>query len=412
MDRCSKMKTILVLFVMFLLGYMTPSYASVQYSLAECQQKAQAGDAEALWQLTCRYRDGNGVVKNVRKAVSHCRMAAEKGHKQACLYLSELYSKGKFVKKDLEQAASWREKAEAIQDGDSGEKPSSPQTESDEVDVDNNTASTSSRDVEDVVEVALDYLYGRQLHEKNVPLGTALLYNEAKGGNKSAQRVFVQALARGSLNLDDESIEFEFVEAWVENAAREGLAAAFLLKGNLARSNARYAEAIKFWKTAWQKGEMRASRSLALIYDRFEAKDDQKEALAPFHSDKEAIFYYEKALEYYKNEVFLMFRLAILKFTTKNEKIRNQEEAEKLLKQCYEQEPRNATISNFYGKIAHMNACADLERCNEYYEKKYNQAKQEGWYEQCAQIRRQWQQSIEKIESRINRAKRLITDDN
>ena len=406
------MKTILVLFLVFVLGYMTPSYASVQYSLAECQQKAQTGDAEALWQLTCRYRDGNGVVKNVRKAVSYCRMAAEKGHKQACLYLSELYSKGKFVKKDLEQAASWREKAEAIQDGDSGENPSSPQTVSDEVDIDNNTASTSSRDVEDVVEVALDYLYGRQLHEKNVPLGTALLYNEAKGGNKSAQRVFVQALARGSLNLDDESIEFEFVEAWVENAAREGLAVAFFLKGNLARSNARYADAIKFWKTAWQKGEMRASRSLALIYDRFDVKDEQKEALAPFHSDKDAIFYYEKALEYYKNEVFLMYRLAILKILAKDEKNQDREGAERLLKQCHEQEPKDEIIADIYGRVARANAQVDLGRCNEYYEKKYKQAEREGRYELCSHIRKQWRESVAKIESRISRAKRLIKDDN
>lgn len=407
MDRCSKMKTMLMVFVFGVLGFMIPSYAGVQYSLAECQQKAQAGDAEAQWQLACRYRDGRDVARNMRKAVSHCRMAAEKGHKQACLYLSELYSKGRYVKKDLEQSTMWREKAEAIQEDEdktNDEDETSKKSSGADSRLNNDLEKSSN---EDIIEVALDYLYGRQLHEKNVKLGTSLLYGEAKDGNKSAQRVFVQVLAKGGLNLDDESIRFELVNTWIENAAHDGLAAAFRLKGNIASANDKYADAIRFWKTAWRKGDMQALRSLAFIHDRFDPEDEQAvKKLAAWHSDGEAIFFYEKALEYYENEMLLMFRLALLKFTTEDSKIQNREEAEKLLKKCYDQEPNNSAIADVYGRVAHANAQVDLVRCNEYYEKKYDQAPgHERYY-----IRKQWRQSVEKIQLRIDSAKRLIKE--
>jgi hypothetical protein len=277
-----------------------------------------------------------------------------------------------------------------------------------------NVSETNSNNVpeEDIIEVALDYIYGRQLHEKNPELGTTLLYNEAKDGNKSAQRVFVQAIAKGGLNLKDESLNFDLIEVWVENAAKEGVAVAFRLLGNLAYARGNYEEAIKHWKSGWSKGDMTSLKSLALLYDRFAPVDEQEaKKLTKFYSDKDAIFHYEKALEYFKDDLLLMIRLAILKFATEEKKLSDGREAEKLLKKCYEQEPKNERVADLYGRVARVNAQEELKRCNKYYEEKYKIAQDEEKYKRCEQILKQWKQSVDKIQQRIRNAERLIKND-
>jgi len=62
----------------------------------------------------CATHDGDGVAKDAEQAVSWYRRAAEAGHADAQFNLGICYSNGDGVAKDAEQAVSWfRRAAEA-----------------------------------------------------------------------------------------------------------------------------------------------------------------------------------------------------------------------------------------------------------------------------------------------------------
>lgn len=68
-------------------------------------------DPEEQYNLACKYQGGDGVPKDVEKAVYFFRNAAEQGYATAQLNLGICYYKGQGVAKDLEQAAYWYRKA-------------------------------------------------------------------------------------------------------------------------------------------------------------------------------------------------------------------------------------------------------------------------------------------------------------
>ncbi len=59
----------------------------------------------ALYELACRYETGDGVRKNIFKAVSTYKKAAENGSKTACRKLASLYKMGTYVEKDFGKSA-------------------------------------------------------------------------------------------------------------------------------------------------------------------------------------------------------------------------------------------------------------------------------------------------------------------
>jgi TPR repeat protein len=59
-----------------------PSSAST-LSLEELRHAADAGDAEAQYQLALRYASGDGVERSVRQATTYFRLAARQGHRLA-----------------------------------------------------------------------------------------------------------------------------------------------------------------------------------------------------------------------------------------------------------------------------------------------------------------------------------------
>ena len=83
-----------------------------QQSVAELQQRAEAGNVEAQYNLAVRYSSGRGVPQNDAEALTWFRKSAESGHAPAQVTLGLIYREGsRGVKKDPEHAVDWFRKA-------------------------------------------------------------------------------------------------------------------------------------------------------------------------------------------------------------------------------------------------------------------------------------------------------------
>jgi TPR repeat protein len=71
------------------------------------QQRANAGDAKAQFELGRAYEDGKGVPQDDGKAVEWFRKAAEQGDAQAQNSLGVMYALGRGVPRDREEAVRW-----------------------------------------------------------------------------------------------------------------------------------------------------------------------------------------------------------------------------------------------------------------------------------------------------------------
>lgn len=76
-------------------------------SFFELVEKADQGDAEALFQVGKCYILGNGVEKDYIKARKFLEKAAKKGHAKAHFFIGLLYFNGHGVEQDLDQANRW-----------------------------------------------------------------------------------------------------------------------------------------------------------------------------------------------------------------------------------------------------------------------------------------------------------------
>ena len=85
------------------------AYEAGDYATAaqEFRPLAEAGDAEAQYNLGVMYDNGQGVPQNYAEAMSWYRRAAETGHAKAQNNLGFLYSNGKGVPQDYITAHMW-----------------------------------------------------------------------------------------------------------------------------------------------------------------------------------------------------------------------------------------------------------------------------------------------------------------
>ncbi len=102
--------------VMYGIGKGVPKDAAKK---VEWYQKAAAqGHADAQYRLGVAYRDGNGVPKDTAKAVEWYQKAAAQGNAYAQFNLGAMYFAGEGVPKDAAKAAEWYQKAAAQGDAD------------------------------------------------------------------------------------------------------------------------------------------------------------------------------------------------------------------------------------------------------------------------------------------------------
>ena len=207
---------------------------ATEYSLEDCQTKAAEGHAEAQWQLGQRYENGDGVKKNNMKALAQYKKAAEQKHRRACAKLADYYENGKFVKKDPVLAAKYK----AWSEGDNGELAAAQAR----------TIMTKSK--EDEIEIALDYILGRNGKPKDPKTGIRILYQSAKD-KPIAQKVFVDRWSNGDLDgalevLNNE--EWQKIVPWYKDAWESGNKRAGLILGNDAYSRKQYSSALSYWQ--------------------------------------------------------------------------------------------------------------------------------------------------------------------
>ena len=83
------------------------------------QKAAEKGDWNAQYEMGVRYEEGNGVPKNIEKAIFWYQKAAEEYHQAAMARLGKIYDKGELVPRNSKKALHWYQKA--IQRGGSTE---------------------------------------------------------------------------------------------------------------------------------------------------------------------------------------------------------------------------------------------------------------------------------------------------
>ncbi|MCL1960659.1 MAG: sel1 repeat family protein, partial [Desulfovibrionaceae bacterium] len=84
---------------------------SANATLDEISSLAQAGNAEAQFQLARRYEAGQGVTQNYQQALFWYQKAAAQNHVIAQNNLGGMYNTGRGVAQDRAQAAAWYRKA-------------------------------------------------------------------------------------------------------------------------------------------------------------------------------------------------------------------------------------------------------------------------------------------------------------
>lgn len=238
--------------IVFALCGLLLNAGAVGMTLDECKKLASEGNAEALWQLGRRYENGDGVRKDGLKAVVQYRKAADMNHAKACGRLADLYETGTIVGKDPVMAARYRVQAK----GDSGEIAAAvAKTEQERSEV-------------DYIEVALDYIIGRNGKTRNAKKGVQILYKTAKD-NPTAQRVFVERWEEGDLDdgldtLDDD--DWKLVLPWFEDQYKKGRRKGGLVLGNQAYRTKRYYDAVRYWQWSGVAGVPKAWFRLGKFY--------------------------------------------------------------------------------------------------------------------------------------------------
>lgn len=74
------------------------------FDITDYQAKADAGDAEAQFQLGICYAQGKGVEKNIAQSARYWLLAGKQQHPQALVYLGKLFEKGIGVPQDFNKA--------------------------------------------------------------------------------------------------------------------------------------------------------------------------------------------------------------------------------------------------------------------------------------------------------------------
>ena len=101
---------------LFLLGCLALPVTSIvhaeeiEYS-STLVEKAQAGDAQAQYELGEAYYQGYGIEENLAEALKWYRKAAAKDNLEAIYSIGYMYDEGEAVKEDNVEAMKWLLKA-------------------------------------------------------------------------------------------------------------------------------------------------------------------------------------------------------------------------------------------------------------------------------------------------------------
>ena len=83
--------------------------------ISDLQARAEAGDAEAQFNLAEAYRRGEEVTRDFAEAIKWYRKATEQGHARSANRLGGMYLRGEGVPKDRDEAVRWFKTARALE---------------------------------------------------------------------------------------------------------------------------------------------------------------------------------------------------------------------------------------------------------------------------------------------------------
>lgn len=309
--------------------------------LDECRRLAAEGDAEAQWQLGQRYENGDGVKQNAMSAIGQYRKAADQGHREACAKLASYYESGTLVGKNPALAAKYRAMA-------NGEDP--------EVAVADAKATARAKKY-DEVEVALDYIIGRNGKEKDPKTGIRLLYSSAKD-NPDAQRVFCEAWYHDALDLSAlDRAEWALVIPWFRDAFNSGMKTCGLVLGNDAYDKGQYQAAIQYWTAAGNAGVGKAWYHLGLFYDPTNS-DGNFRAPKALLDERKAKYAFEKSSKIrWGGQEDALFNMGLICLYSKSDDCRDYARALSIFEEILEKHPGEASLlySCGYAGIMHIN---------------------------------------------------------
>ena len=361
--------------------------------LAECREKASAGDAEAQWQMGQRYEEGRGVAKNAIRAVIQYKKAAEQKHPKACEKLAELYSRGELVKKDAVLAAKYR----ALAGGENAELAAARATDA------------KMKSEVDEIEVALDYLLGRNGKERDPKTGIRVLYSAAKD-KPTAQRVFVDKWCTGELDCAFEALsdeEFWKIEPWFLDAYNDGMRkAAYILglfayekskNGDLTQKSQGYALAERYWGVAGKAGIAKAWYMLGRKIYLAEEKDEEVASVLRkmhFLSDSKAKDAFQKALRIdpkYDDARWWLGQVCLL---SSDKRCTDSQKAFTIFEEFYKLDKSDKLNVYYYGLSGWSVAVDAINKDLELYKKAYSTSPSDLYYKVAMKRQKQYEQLV------------------
>ena len=195
------------------------------------EKQALLGDADAMWWMGVKYREGKVVEQDLEKAFDWFLKSARAGHDGAMWWLGDCYRDGEGTGEDIGEAIKWYEKSAALE---------------------NSYAMWS---------LGMLYDEGNGVPENPV-LGAEWYRKSAEAGN-------VQGMYYLALDYEyGTGVEQNDAEAkkWYRKAADEGYAPAQRRIGRYYADEGKYKDAMRWYEKAAEQGDGVSMNRIALLY--------------------------------------------------------------------------------------------------------------------------------------------------
>ncbi|GAA0204224.1 SEL1-like repeat protein [Selenomonas dianae] len=220
------------------------------------EKKAKLGDANAMWWMGIRYRDGEWVERDLEKAFEWFQKSAKAEDANGMCLLGDCYRDGKGTGHNIEEAIHWYEKSAALE---------------------NSYA---------MWRLGMLYDAGNGVPENPV-LGAEWYRKSAEAGN-------VQGMYYLALDYEyGTGVEQDDAEAkkWYRKAADEGYAPAQRRIGRYYADEGKYKDAMRWYEKAAEQGDGVSMNRIALLYSNGKGvRQDAKKAFVWFQRSAEAGF--------------------------------------------------------------------------------------------------------------------------
>ena len=200
-----------------------PDYWSLG-TLELVQYAAEAGDAEAQYNLGMRYIIGRDVAPDDRQAVMWLQKAAEQGNVAAQYNIGNMYEQGKGVIPDIAKALMWYRKA-----AEQGHKwvHHNQQTPGNETGYDSLVVAAELGDVMAQFYLGVMYYGGNEYVDQNIEQAVVWFHKAAEQGHARAQYYLGWIYSTGVGGLQDD----RQAAIWCSMAAKQGDGISQLLLG-------------------------------------------------------------------------------------------------------------------------------------------------------------------------------------